>query len=72
MPCLPDDMRWAIATRWGGLIYLSDERREAIQKMLRDWYPEKDLYTQHDRSIRWKRLKRKGFRIVKVRITEVK
>lgn len=71
MPYLSNNMVWAIKEPLGWLTCMSAERDTAIRRVLDAWYPEEDLRTQHDRSVRWKRLWRKGFRIVKIRITEV-
>ena len=70
MANLPNDMRWAISDSGDqvSVWFFSFHRQGAIRRVLEARCPAEELRTQHDRSLRWRRLRRKGYRAIKVRV----
>ncbi len=71
MSYLPNEMGWAIQDRWGEYLEIEALRRDAIRAAVRTWFCNSQQNTLKERSLLWAKMRRRGFRVVKVWIVEV-
>lgn len=69
MPCLPEDQRWAIKSPGGWLYHFCYVRQDAITEAAETWTGE--YHTPEERISEWKKMRKDGHRVVKVRVTEI-